>query len=483
MAGFDVLVVGGGLGGLACALASSDAGYRVCVLEAGSVVGGYAANFQRDGYRFDASLHMLDAVAPGGANRVIWEQLGLHERVAIQTPDTLRREVWPEHDLTIGQGLRAWVDALAAAFPAERAGLEAVARFSVQVHAAVLADRDARLHGTAPPPLAPCLAELLDVAAGPVLRRHLTNPRLVAIAGSLSCYLGLGCDELAAIPYFTMLSSYHDHSGSYPEGGSGAIAAALRDQLRERGATIRLESPVERIRCVRRTVTGVTVQGGEDIDASVVISNVSPLATYTRLVDDDQIDRRFRRRLDRMSVGTSVLKIWLGAARDPCPDDLPYETFLRASYGTHFCDGTLDDLGVVAPHRLDPGCAPPGGAVVSITAGTEARLEPELAEAHARLADEAVRLVEAGLVPGLRAASDVEVIATPSTFHRYTRNPGGTIHGFRPTPSQSGPRRFGIEGPIGGLLHVGGWTYAGSGFLPAMTSGLIAARTLQRRLT
>lgn len=474
----DVVVVGGGLGGLACAVALAEAGLAVRVLEAGPEVGGYAANFTRGPYRFDASLHMLDGLAPGGANRPIWEALGLHERVPLATPALMRREVWPAHDLVIGQGLRAWVDALAAAFPAERDGLAQVAALAVSVHAAVVADRDARLSGAAPPPLGPPLSGLLDVAAGPVLRRFLTDPRLVAIAGSLSCYLGLGCDELAAIPFLTMLSSYHAHGGSVPVGGSGAIAAALRERLAELGARVDVGAPVVRIDAERRAVTGVRTAAGERIAARAVVANLSPLAVYGQLLAEDQVDPRFRRRLAQMAVGTSVIKVWLGLGRDALGPDLPYETFLRRSYGTTFCDGTLDDLGVVANHRLDPGVAPAGGATLSITAGAEASLDPAHLERCRALAGDAVRAVEAGLVPGLRDAVEVEVVATPRTFHRYTANPGGTIHGFRPLPAHSGPRRMGATGPVAGLWHVGGWTTGGSGFLPSMTSGLVAARAL-----
>ncbi len=477
MADYDVIVVGGGLGGLASAIGLARTGRKVCVLESHELVGGYAMNFQRGPFRFDASLHMLDAVEPGCANRTIWEALELDATVATAKPALLRKEIWPAHDLRIGHGLDAWVNALAAHFPNERDGLTALSVLAHNVHAAVTTDRDARLAGEPPPALGAPLYSLLNRTAGSVMRDHLKHPQLVSIAGSLSCYLGLGCDELAAIPYLTMLYSYHAHSGSYPVGGSGAIPAALAQTLQRYGGTIRVDSPVAAIRTEQRAVTGVTLQTGEDLDAPVVISNASPPDTYQRLVDTAQVDRRFIRRLGAMSRGTSVIKIWLGLPAAALPVNLPYETFLRSSYGTTFCDGTLEDIGVVAPHSLDPTCAPEGGAVLSITAGAEATLEDT--DQHKLLARRAVQEVESRLVPGLVEAATVRVVATPRTFHRYTHNPGGTIHGFRPVPSQSGPRRLGITGPVGGLYTVGGWTYAGSGFLPAMTSGLIASAIVE----
>lgn len=477
MARHDVLVVGGGLGGLAAAVGLARSGRSVLVLEGKAVAGGYAANFERGDWRFDASLHMLDAVEPGCANRRIWSYLGLDARVPTAVPEDIRAEVWPEHRFQIGQGMAAWIDALATEFPDERAGLRAVADLAIRVHDAVMADRDANLDGAPLAALDDSLGGLLDLTAGPVLRRYLRDPRLVAIAGSLSCYLGLGCDELAAIPFFTMLSSYHHHSGSYPVGGSGAIAAALVAELESLGGELRLHTPVAAIRSHHRQVRGVRLESGEELDASWVISNVSPIATYLHLLDSDQVDRRFRGRISRAPLGTSVLKAWLGVPRELAAQ-VPYESFLRTRYGTTFCDGTLEDIGVVVPHHLDPACAPEHGAVVAITAGAEARLGEGDQERYRALAEEAIRQVDQRLLPGLIEGTEVKLVATPSTFHRYTSNPGGTIHGFRPIPSQSGPRRLGIRGPISNLYNVGGWTYAGSGFLPAMTSGLMAASAI-----
>ncbi|MCB9684861.1 MAG: NAD(P)/FAD-dependent oxidoreductase [Alphaproteobacteria bacterium] len=472
----DAAVVGGGLGGLAAAIGLARGGLRVTVFEAGEAVGGYAANFERGAYRFDASLHLLDAAEPGCANREIWSALGLDRRVATAAPSLLRRERWPDHDVRVPQGTEGWIEALAAAFPSERAGLRSLVDHALRVHAAVLDDRACRLAGRPPPPLRPPLSELMDTTAGAVLRSHLKDPRLVAIAGSLSCYLGLGCDELAAIPYLTMIASYHHHSGSYPIGGSGAIAAALADELRSLGGEIRVGSRVVRVLTEWGRASGVVLEGGEQVRASVVVVNGSPAHTVSELLAPGDTDRRAAARLRRAPLGTSVVKVWLGLSRDPDPDELPYETFFRGTYGTTTEDGGLEDIGVVLPHRLDPGCAPAGGAVVAVTIGAEPTLDEE--ERHRALAEQAVDRVRRRWLPWLAEAEVVRVVATPRTFHRYTSNPGGCIHGFRPIPSQSGPRRTPIGGLVDGLWHVGGWTYAGSGFLPSMTTGLTAAAAI-----
>jgi prolycopene isomerase len=472
----DALVVGAGVGGLACAVAIARTGRRVEVVEAQPEPGGYATGFERDGYRFDASLHLLDGVEPGGSNRPVWEALGLHRHLSTSAPPLLRREIWPEHVIDVPQGLDGWVDVMSTAFPHCRRGFVEVARIAEQVLEAAHADRDARIWGTPSQPLAPVLSSLMDRTAEQVLLEHLSDPRARAITGTLSCYLGLGCDELAAIPFLTMFASYQRDGGTYPAGGSAAISAALVAELRSHGGQLRTNSPIATIRTRQRAAIGVTLTNGDQIDSDVVVSNVSPIQTYGGLLDVDLVGSRFRRKLDAMTLGTSMVKVWLGLD-DPLPQ-AAYETFLRAAYSTRFRSGSLDDLGVVATHHLDPTCCPEGHGVLSITVGVEAH-DP----APAGLADALVSEVERRLLRSLSGAIQTRVVATPATFERFTGNPGGTIHGFRPIPRQSGPRRLGATGPIARLLQVGSWTYAGSGVLPSMTSGLVAAATIDRWLS
>jgi prolycopene isomerase len=290
----------------------------------------------------------------------------------------------------------------------------------------------------------------------------------------------LPADELSAIPFLVALASYHAFGGSYPAGGSAAISEALAARIREAGGEVRCSAPVAAVDVRRGAARGVRLVDGEVIAARAVISNLSPAVTFSRLIAEDAGQRRAARRTDAMALGTSAVKVWLGLDVDLAAA-LPYETFLRGEVGTAAAADAVDELEVVAPHQLDPGCCPAGGGVLAITAGVEARADDPAAEADCRaLAERMVEAVERRMVPGLRDHVVVRSVATPGVFRRFTDNPGGTIHGFRPIPSQSGPRRPGAAGPIDGLLHVGGWTWTGSGFLPAMTSGWIAARMILR---
>ena len=69
---FDVIVIGSGIGGLACAVAPSRSGRKVLVLEQHFVAGGLTQTFSREGFTWDVGLHYLgDMHEGGGARRVL----------------------------------------------------------------------------------------------------------------------------------------------------------------------------------------------------------------------------------------------------------------------------------------------------------------------------------------------------------------------------------------------------------------------------
>src|SRR5581483_6001074 len=71
----------------------------------------------------------------------------------------------------------------------------------------------------------------------------------------------------------------------FVRGGMGAISNAIADAARSRGAEIRTNAVVEKIRVVDGRVRGVVLEGGEEIEAQIVASNLTPQLTFLKLLD------------------------------------------------------------------------------------------------------------------------------------------------------------------------------------------------------
>jgi phytoene dehydrogenase-like protein len=84
---WDAIVIGSGIGGLACAAALAKCGRKVLVLEQHFLAGGLTQTFSREGYTWDVGLHYLGdwgrtkglllaadggiEIAPTGATRLV----------------------------------------------------------------------------------------------------------------------------------------------------------------------------------------------------------------------------------------------------------------------------------------------------------------------------------------------------------------------------------------------------------------------------
>ena len=60
----DIIIIGGGLGGLTTGALLAKEGRKVTVLEKNNIVGGGLQNFTRKGILFDTGMHMLGGFRP-----------------------------------------------------------------------------------------------------------------------------------------------------------------------------------------------------------------------------------------------------------------------------------------------------------------------------------------------------------------------------------------------------------------------------------
>src|SRR5207249_11327887 len=84
---------------------------------------------------------------------------------------------------------------------------------------------------------------------------------------------------------------------------------AMADSARNRGATIRVNASVDRILVRDGRARGVVLQGGEEIMARVVASNLDPVATFRRLVDEKDLDPDFVAAMRRFRIEGTSLKM------------------------------------------------------------------------------------------------------------------------------------------------------------------------------
>ena len=123
---YDVVIIGAGLGGLACGSILSREGMSVCVLEQHRVVGGCFQSFRRGNYTLDTGIHYVGSMSEGQTMNQYFKYFGVLDKLNIKKFDEDGFDIIrfaDGNDYRHAMGYERFYETLAEAFPHERKGL------------------------------------------------------------------------------------------------------------------------------------------------------------------------------------------------------------------------------------------------------------------------------------------------------------------------------------------------------------------------
>jgi prolycopene isomerase len=491
--GYDVVVVGAGMGGLSAATHLAVGGMKVLVLEQHSKVGGVATAFTRGDFTFDVALHEMSLGSGDGSLSNTLREAGIADRVELIRVPQLYRAVFPDFEFTVENDFQKVQDELCARWPDECDDIRAYHVLMHQIHDDLIAMRDlyrrsaitAALLKLTVPIKQPTLFKYHKHTVAQVLDEFFEDPELKAVLGAFWPYYGPQPSRLYAPTFLLANYSYHTAGAWQIKGTAQALADAYRARIEELGGEVRTGTRVDRILVDRDGVTGVVTAAGETIGARYVVSNADPFQTFNRLVGEERTPRETRRELEAMKPANSLVGVYLGLDVEPSffgVDD--YEIFLfssldadamhEAMMGGNWREGMLS---ITLYSNLDPGSyAPPGKSVVVLNAYSSMATWPERGAGYEQAKEQMIEtLIDmAGKVlPGLRDHIEVREGMTPRTISRYTSQHLGVPYGWESTPEQN--MRMPNATPIPGLYLAGAWTMPFHGVSVAQLSGHKAA--------
>lgn len=263
----DVIVVGGGLGGLASAALLARKGLRVRVLEKASHPGGRARSRVQDGFVLNQGAH---ALYRGGRGTKLLRELGIvpsGRKIAgggsfVEHGERL-------YALPRGPGSLLFNDYLGA-----RGKLEFLQLM------ATLGERKARALGER------SLRQWLDEDFRDARTRTMLEMfvRLTSVAHAP--------ELLPASAAVRQLARAVRHGVMYLDGGWQSMLDQLSERVREAGAAIELNADVQRIEHQRGAVSAVHMADGRRHAARAVIAALPP-AALAKLLQEDILARRW----------------------------------------------------------------------------------------------------------------------------------------------------------------------------------------------
>jgi len=492
----DAIIIGSGLGGLACAAAFARQGFKPLVIEQHDRPGGYATAFSRPGgFVFDVSLHSTTVGERNGVYNLISGFPEITEIEFLPHP-ALFRSIYPAHDIRVAQkDPAAYIATLTRLFPEEKDGIAGLFEDMQGLAREIgrLSSAKGQVDMSRFQTEFPFLFKFHNKTWGEMVDGRIKNAQLKGIVSGQWGYYGLPPSKLSCFYYAMPFMGYLSGGGFYPRGRSQDISNALAAYITGHGGKVLLGKRVERILVHDHAASGVVTADGATHTSRVVVSNANPFDTFRKMIDDQAFLTEYEAAWGQFNVSLSCFQVFLGLKEDLIKkvEIADSEVFIESSYDPEAgyrhaleADVVSGGAGVALYDNIYRGYSPAGKNTLNILTlqgygpweryaeNYRAGNKTEYKKEKERMARVLIEKVERTLLPGLSKAIEIMEIGTPLTNIRYTSNYQGAIYGWDQTVNNSGSRRIGHATPIKNLYLAGAWTRPGHGYGAVIPSGL-----------
>jgi len=513
MAKYDAIIIGAGHNGLVTAAYLARAGRQVLVLERRDMVGGCAVTEELwPGYRVSTGAYLVSLLQDRIVRELELERFGYR----VDAKDPAFFSAFPD-----GRHFFMWQDrarTLAEIAKFSRHDAEVYAAYEDQLERIARVIEDLLL--ITPPPFPPrgpldfldylklagrmrslrskdlvALVKIFTQSAAELLDEWFESDQVkvtLATDGVIGANGGPRSPGTAYILLHHSMGGVAGHRGlwGFVKGGMGAVAEAIAASARAKGAAVRTHAAVDRVLVRNGRAFAVVLANGEEIEATIIASNLDPKATFLRLIEESALEPDFVSTVRRFrSEGTSA-KINLALT------GLPEFTAFPATPGPHhratmhicpsieYVEHAWDDakygrpserplLELTIPTMYDASLAPPGRHIMGIFLQYAPYTLREGAwdELRESFGDHAIALIEE-YAPNIRSIIEHREVLTPLDLERRFGITGGNIfHGemsldqmfvMRPV---AGWARY--RTPIQGLYLCGSGAHPGGGVMGA----------------
>jgi 1-hydroxy-2-isopentenylcarotenoid 3,4-desaturase len=491
--GKSVVIIGGGIGGLASAALLARAGYSVTLLEAHASLGGRAGNWEKDGFRFDTgpswylmpevfdhfyrllgttAEEQLELVTLDPGYRVYFE--GQQEPLDVSATLEENLVMFERVQRKAGRRLEKYVESAASTY-------DLVTRNFLYTTFAwpwPLTNREGLRQ-------LPRMVTLMLRPLSSMVARTVRDDRLRKILGYPVMFVG--ASPFTAPSVYRMMS-HLDLSGGvqYPIGGIARVIETIADLAAAEGATIIRSARATKIHVQDGSATSVDYvddrKHSHTVTADIVVSAADLHHTETELLEPGE-QTYPQAYWDKATPGPSAVMLYLGVRGDL--PELEHHTLLFAKDPRGPEPATLY---VCKPSGLDAAVVPDGHeclvvlvpvpAEVSLGKGGLGGKGDRAVEAVADAAIE--QLADWAGIPDLASRVTVRRTVGPGDFAADLHSWRGTALGPAHILRQTGPfRARNMSKRVRNLYFAGASTIPGVG-LPMC---LISAEVLLKRIT
>ncbi len=500
-ADYDVIIIGGGLGGLSAAAHLAKNDLKVLLLEQHHKVGGCSTNFKRGDFVFETALHEMAGGGPrveDGDLKQLMTLCGVYDKVkTYQLPD-LYRSIYPGVDITLPPTWEGWDNTLKERWPEESEGIDKFHRLCTDFTVEFMSLSNLFRYGSfrtftvkmQVPIKQRLFFEWQSKTLEDLMDECFEDERLKAVVSQFWVYYGAPVKDQSAIIMLIANDTYLNEGPVHVMGTSQNLANAYAESIEEMGGTVKTGTLVTEIIIEDGIAKGVKTEFGDVYTARYIVANTDPYQLIYKLIGQDNLPKKYVEKVSGMKVANSLFGVYLGLNIDlkklgyddteifyntSLDSTLVYENMMKGN----FKEGA-STLTIYSNYG-DPIYAPKGKSVVVLHSYCDYNIWPKDKEEYQKMKEEkAWELINlaANAIPEIKEKRYIEEmeILTPVTINEFTLNHGGVIYGFYLDVNQW--QKIPIRTPIDNVFIASNWTELFHGFGSVQINGWMANRLI-----
>ncbi len=454
---YDIVVIGGGLGGLTAARRLAREGRRILLAEQHSQLGGLATYFQRKDHIFDVALHGF----PVGMRKSLRKYWGKDFAERVVQVRSIRFDN-PQYKIDTTFDSKDFSAKLHGHFKLSKETVEA---FFTGIAAMNYYDDNKETTREFFNRFFPGRTDVW---------RFLMEPITYANGSSL--------DE-PAISYGIVFGNFMSEGVYTFQGGTDCMITMMERELRANGVEVETSAAVDKIYVADGKVRAVRVNGKE-IACRAVISNASLPRTVLEWTGEEFFSPEYLAGMRQLRLSSSSCQVYVGIKKG---EKLPYigDLLFNSTWPEYDTDALLSRQISSRTYSVYYPEIRPGTDKYSVVASMNARFSDweQMSREEYRAAKKT--MIEDTLdslsqyIPDIRSLADYTEAATPLTFRRYTGHLDGATFG-----TKFDGLRYSMDlfKQVAGLFHTGSVGIIMSGWLGAANYGVITANEVDRYL-
>lgn len=488
----DVIVIGGGLGGLSAAAMLSKAGLETILLEQFHKTGGLVSGFEREGYHFETAIRFLPGANQGGKLKRLLDETGVGEGLDFVRHETLFSTVMPDFRFSLPANIPSAQAAMIEKWPKEEEAIRAFFLELASLHRELAKMEERRNTGGVTRFFTdlfaswvyPVYTAMKYQSVEAALEKRFQSETLRHTLAQHWLYWGQHPKEIPAFNYFDTFYSYLKYGAYRIREGNEAFARSFDKAIESHGGKILTGRRVIEIELMENRVHAVKTALKERFTARYVVSAIAPDALFGALLPKHATPPA---PLSNKQAESSFVQVYLGLDAMPAvwghkgeplfytPSRDPYELIEPMYDGAYFpAPIALTFFG----HDEDIHKTPSGKSILVLQTLAKAQAWPERREQYRlkkrKTAEQLIRMAKM-VLPEIDEHIRQTHLATPHTFHAYTLRPDGVTNAYG---NEFAPL---IETNVEGLYLAGSHVATGWGATETIRTGTSAARAIIER--